>query len=127
GASVLCATATSLSEMIVYRAIQGFFGGAMTPTVWPVVYTKFHGSAGKRHLDYLGNTQLGFDTGPDTRRVFDGYLFLALALPGQHRPRLGDRRGGVGYDRYRQARPVAPARFRSGRDRKSTRLNSSHS
>src|SRR4051795_9156510 len=43
GASVLCATATSLSEMIVYRAIQGFFGGAITPTVWPVVYTKFHG------------------------------------------------------------------------------------
>ena len=28
GASVLCATATSLGEMIVYRAIQGFFGGA---------------------------------------------------------------------------------------------------
>jgi DHA2 family multidrug resistance protein len=37
GASVLCATATSLGEMIVYRAIQGFFGGAITPTVWPVV------------------------------------------------------------------------------------------
>ena len=43
GASVLCATATSLGEMIVYRAMQGFFGGAITPTVWPVVYTKFHG------------------------------------------------------------------------------------
>src|SRR5215208_6205317 len=42
-ASVLCATATSLGEMIVYRAIQGFFAGAITPTVWPVVYTKFHG------------------------------------------------------------------------------------
>jgi MFS transporter, DHA2 family, multidrug resistance protein len=43
GASVLCATATTLGEMIVYRAIQGFFGGGITPTVWPVVYTKFHG------------------------------------------------------------------------------------
>jgi len=40
GASVLCATATSLDEMIVYRAMQGFCGGALTPTVWPVVYTK---------------------------------------------------------------------------------------
>src|SRR5215204_5882584 len=40
GASVLCATATSLGEMILYRAMQGFFGGAITPTVWPVVYTK---------------------------------------------------------------------------------------
>jgi MFS transporter, DHA2 family, multidrug resistance protein len=42
-ASVLCATATSLGEMIVYRAMQGFCGGAITPTVWPVVYTKFRG------------------------------------------------------------------------------------
>jgi hypothetical protein len=23
--------------------MQGFCGGAITPTVWPVVYTKFHG------------------------------------------------------------------------------------
>jgi len=37
GASVLCASATSLGEMIVYRAMQGFCGGAITPTVWPVV------------------------------------------------------------------------------------------
>src|SRR4051812_9775653 len=29
--------------MIVYRAMQGFCGGAITPTVWPVIYTKFHG------------------------------------------------------------------------------------
>src|SRR5271155_732576 len=43
GASVLCATATSLSQMILYRAMEGFCGGAITPIVWPVVYTKFHG------------------------------------------------------------------------------------
>jgi MFS transporter, DHA2 family, multidrug resistance protein len=43
GASVLCATASSLDQMIVYRAMQGFCGGAMTPTVWPVVYSKFRG------------------------------------------------------------------------------------
>jgi DHA2 family multidrug resistance protein len=40
-ASVLCATATSLPQMIVYRALQGFSGGAITPAVFPVVYTKF--------------------------------------------------------------------------------------
>jgi MFS transporter, DHA2 family, multidrug resistance protein len=39
--SALCATATSLDQMILYRAMQGFSGGAMTPTVFPVVYTKF--------------------------------------------------------------------------------------
>ncbi|HJU15757.1 MAG TPA: DHA2 family efflux MFS transporter permease subunit [Stellaceae bacterium] len=43
GASALCATATSLSQMILYRAMQGFCGGAITPTVWPVVYSKFRG------------------------------------------------------------------------------------
>ena len=41
GASALCASATSLSQMIVYRAMQGFCGGAMMPMVFPVVYTKF--------------------------------------------------------------------------------------
>ena len=43
GASALCATATSLGEMILYRAMQGFCGGAITPIVWPVVYAKFRG------------------------------------------------------------------------------------
>ncbi len=40
-ASAMCATATSLGQMIAYRALQGFSGGAITPTVFPVVYTKF--------------------------------------------------------------------------------------
>jgi len=39
--SALCATATSLDQMILFRAMQGFSGGAMTPTVFPVIYTKF--------------------------------------------------------------------------------------
>jgi DHA2 family multidrug resistance protein len=42
-ASVLCATATSLGEMILFRAMQGFCGGAIAPAVFPVVYTKFRG------------------------------------------------------------------------------------
>ncbi len=42
-ASALCATATSLDEMILFRAMQGFCGGAISPTVFPVVYTKFRG------------------------------------------------------------------------------------
>ena len=40
-ASALCATATTLGQMIIYRAMQGFCGGAITPSVFPVVYTKF--------------------------------------------------------------------------------------
>src|SRR6201981_1057407 len=40
-ASGLCATATSLGQMILYRAMQGFSGGGMSPLVFPVLYTKF--------------------------------------------------------------------------------------
>lgn len=42
-ASALVATSTNLGEMILWRATQGFFGGALTPLVFPVVYTKFRG------------------------------------------------------------------------------------
>src|SRR6516165_8910399 len=42
-ASALCATATSLGQMILFRGMQGFCGGAITPSVWPVVYAKFRG------------------------------------------------------------------------------------
>jgi MFS family permease len=32
--SALCATATSLGQMILSRAMQGFCGGAIPPSVW---------------------------------------------------------------------------------------------
>jgi DHA2 family multidrug resistance protein len=40
-ASVLCASATSLGTMIVFRVLQGFLSGAMIPTVFPVIYSVF--------------------------------------------------------------------------------------
>ncbi|WP_412058096.1 DHA2 family efflux MFS transporter permease subunit [Bartonella sp. DGB2] len=40
-ASILCATATSINEMIIYRAIQGFIGGAMIPSVFTAAFTIF--------------------------------------------------------------------------------------
>lgn len=36
--SFMCATATSIDQMIVYRALQGFLGGAMIPTVFATAY-----------------------------------------------------------------------------------------
>jgi len=41
GASALCATATNIDQMIVYRAIQGFIGGGMIPSVFAAAYTIF--------------------------------------------------------------------------------------
>jgi MFS transporter, DHA2 family, multidrug resistance protein len=40
-ASIGCATATSIGEMIVWRALQGFIGGAMIPSVFAAAYTIF--------------------------------------------------------------------------------------
>src|SRR5690349_2715894 len=40
-ASGLAATATNMDQMIVYRAIQGFIGGGMIPSVFAAAYTIF--------------------------------------------------------------------------------------
>lgn len=39
--SALCATATSIDQMMVYRALQGFIGGAMIPSVFAAAFTIF--------------------------------------------------------------------------------------
>jgi DHA2 family multidrug resistance protein len=41
--SALCATATTLGEMMTFRAIQGFVGGAMIPTVFATSFILFRG------------------------------------------------------------------------------------
>src|SRR4029078_4268777 len=40
-ASALCATATSIDQMIAYRALQGFIGGGMSPSVFAVAFSLF--------------------------------------------------------------------------------------
>src|SRR5262252_7486283 len=40
-ASVMCGLSTSINEMIVWRAIQGFIGGGMIPTVFATAYIIF--------------------------------------------------------------------------------------
>ena len=40
-ASLMCGLSTSMSQMIVWRAIQGFIGGGMIPTVFASAYTVF--------------------------------------------------------------------------------------
>jgi DHA2 family multidrug resistance protein len=40
-ASFMCGTATNISEMIVWRALQGFIGGGMIPTVFATAYIIF--------------------------------------------------------------------------------------
>ena len=40
-ASLLCSTATSIDQMMIYRAIQGFIGGGMIPSVFAAAFTIF--------------------------------------------------------------------------------------
>lgn len=40
-ASLMCGLSTSINEMIVWRAIQGFIGGGMIPTVFATAYLIF--------------------------------------------------------------------------------------
>src|SRR5271169_2990929 len=42
-ASVMCGTSTSIDSMIVWRALQGFIGGGMVPTVFASAYLIFPG------------------------------------------------------------------------------------
>jgi DHA2 family multidrug resistance protein len=42
-ASVMCGTSSSIGGMIVWRALQGFIGGGMVPTVFASAYVIFQG------------------------------------------------------------------------------------
>ncbi|MBV5335992.1 DHA2 family efflux MFS transporter permease subunit, partial [bacterium] len=39
--SLMCATSSTIEEMIVWRALQGFIGGGMIPTVFATAFTIF--------------------------------------------------------------------------------------
>jgi DHA2 family multidrug resistance protein len=43
-ASILCGLSSSIDSMIVWRALQGFIGGGMVPTVFAAIYTMFQKS-----------------------------------------------------------------------------------
>ena len=100
--------------MILYRAMQGFSGGAMTPTVFPVVYTKFRTPQLATIMVLISlilnlSSTLGPTIGGYLTDTFSWHwLFLVNIVPGDVR-----RGRGVAADRYRQARPVAVAPFRS--------------
>ncbi|PZW39267.1 DHA2 family multidrug resistance protein [Humitalea rosea] len=54
--SFACAMATSLPEMIVFRALQGFLGGAMIPTVFASAFLMFKGDQRTRMSVLIGLT-----------------------------------------------------------------------
>lgn len=88
GASVLCATATSIDQMIVYRALQGFIGGGMIPSVFTAAFTIFPPSKRPIVSPIIGLVAtLAPTIGPTVGGYLGGimgwhWLFLINLLPG---------------------------------------------
>lgn len=75
-ASALCATATNIDQMIVYRALQGFIGGAMIPSVFAVAFTIFPPSQRAIVSPIIG---LVATLAPTIGPTVGGYLTSALS------------------------------------------------
>jgi DHA2 family multidrug resistance protein len=54
--SIMCGFSSSINEMIVWRALQGFIGGGMIPTVFATGYTLFPGPRQKFIAPIIGLT-----------------------------------------------------------------------
>src|SRR5207342_2828961 len=75
-ASVMCGLSTSISEIIVWRAIQGFIGGGMIPTVFASAYTIFPPSRQSVITPLIG---LVATLGPTVGPTVGGYLTDAFS------------------------------------------------
>ena len=87
-ASLLCATATSINAMIIYRAIQGFIGGAMIPSVYAASFILFGQEGRGKAMVALGMVVTMAPTlGPTiggwlTDNLSWHWLFLVNVIPG---------------------------------------------
>ncbi|MDB5531147.1 MAG: EmrB/QacA subfamily drug resistance transporter [Devosia sp.] len=75
-ASALCATATNIDQMIVYRALQGFIGGGMIPSVFAAAFTIFPPSRRAIVSPIIG---LVATLAPTIGPTVGGYLTSALS------------------------------------------------
>jgi len=69
GASIGCALATNIEQMIFFRAAQGFMGGGLAPMIWAAIYVSFP-------------------------RRYQGYLLAIVSLLGTSAVALGPSLGG---------------------------------
>ncbi|WP_182086810.1 DHA2 family efflux MFS transporter permease subunit [Aureimonas sp. ME7] len=74
--SALCATATNIDQMILYRALQGFIGGGMIPSVFAAAFTIFPPSKRALVSPMIG---LVATLAPTIGPTVGGYLSHALS------------------------------------------------
>src|SRR5215475_1904162 len=75
-ASLMCGLSSSMNEMIVWRALQGFIGGGMVPTVFASAYTIFPRSRMPVVVPMIG---LIATLAPTVGPTIGGYLTDALS------------------------------------------------
>jgi DHA2 family multidrug resistance protein len=75
-ASVMCGLSSSIDEMIVWRALQGFIGGGMVPTVFAAAYVIFPGPRQKMVAPVVG---LIATLAPTIGPTVGGYVTEALS------------------------------------------------
>ena len=93
--SFLCGTATSIDQMIVYRALQGFIGGGMIPTVFAAAFTIFPRSKQPIISPMIGLVAtLAPTIGPTVGGYLTDAVLLALAVLRQRRSRHHRHRHG---------------------------------
>lgn len=87
-ASAACAMAWNIESMVVFRAIQGFIGGAMIPTVFATGFVLFTGAKQERSAAILGLVAtLAPTLGPSlggfiTENLSWRWLFFINIVPG---------------------------------------------
>lgn len=74
--SLFCALAWNLPSMVVFRALQGLFGGAMIPSVFAVIYTLFPPRLQPAMVIVVG---LVVTVAPTAGPVLGGYLTEAVS------------------------------------------------
>ena len=112
--SVLCGHAHSLSEMILYRALQGFSGGVLIPLAFTIILSMLpalEARNGPRGIFDYRHFRPG--DRPDDRRLSERRLRLALGVLRQFGTRLGDARRALVQlaKRVDATRPAAPRRL----------------
>lgn len=77
-ASVLCGTATSIGQLVLYRVLQGIGGGALQPTAQAILFESFPPSKRGQAMAIFG---LGAMVGPAIGPTLGGYIVDNASWP----------------------------------------------
>src|SRR3984957_15475122 len=85
--SLACSSASSLGEMVVFRAAQGFIGGAMIPTVFATTFLLFPGEKRTQMSVVIGLTAtlaptIGPTLGGWLTQQFSWHWLFLINVPG---------------------------------------------